>query len=163
MTIEAQILAAHDEHVDALFRFCYVHLGDREKAKDAAQETFIRTWQYLAKGRTIERMKPFLYRTARNILVDLSRQPRHDSLDQLQSEGFDVAGGHDPAIIAEAHRAIRLAGSLDDKHREAVLLRYVEEMTPQEIAAITGESENVISVRIHRGLEKLRELFAQSI
>lgn len=163
MNIEAQITAAHDEHLNAIFRFCYVHLGDREKAKDATQETFVRTWKYLAKGKTIEHIKPFLYRTARNILVDLSRQPRQDSLDTLQEKGFDVAGGQDPAILAEANHAIRLTHLLDDQYRDAVLLRYVEGMTPKEIASITDESEDAISVRIHRGIEKLRELLVQKI
>ena len=45
---------------------------------------------------------------------------------------------------------------LDDLYRDIILLRYAEDLPPKEIARITGLSENVVSVRIHRGVEKLR-------
>lgn len=160
---ETQFLVAYDQHANALFRFCYAHLGDREKAKDTVQEAYIRTWKYLVGGRKIDQIRPFLYRTARNILIDLSRKPRHESLEILQEAGFDVPDAHglDPLSLAEARRAVRLIGHLDVLHREALLLRYVDEMMPRDIAALTGESENTISVRIHRGLQKLKDLMGE--
>jgi RNA polymerase sigma-70 factor (ECF subfamily) len=158
--LEALFLEAYDAHADAIFRFCYAHTGDRDRAKDAMQETFMRTWAYLARGKRIDALRPFLYRTARNLLIDLSRRSTARSLDALQEEGFDAADerGADPATAAEAARAVRLASMLDEPYRDAVLLRYVNGLTPREIAEITEESENAVSVRIHRGLEKLRDL-----
>jgi len=47
---------------------------------------------------------------------------------------------------------------LPDAYREALSLRYIEGLSPQEIGKIVGESENAVSVRIHRGLKKLKEL-----
>ena len=47
---------------------------------------------------------------------------------------------------------------LDEAYREIVLMRFVEDLPPKDIARITGLSENVVSVRIHRGVEKLRTL-----
>jgi RNA polymerase sigma-70 factor (ECF subfamily) len=162
-TPEAQFLAAYDTHADAIFRFCYAHLGNRDRAKDAVQETFVRIWAYLAKGKRIDAMKPFIYRTARNFLIDQARRPQFASLDALRDGGFDVADERtlDPAISADASRAIRLASSLDTQYRDAVLLRYVTGMMPKDIAAVTGETENVVSVRINRGLGKLRTLLNQ--
>ncbi len=159
-TPEARFLSAYDTHADAIFRFCYAHLGNRDRAKDAVQETFVRVWAYLAKGKRVDTMKPFIYRTARNLLIDQARRPQSASLDALREEGFDVADERtpDPAVSADASRAIRLASSLDVQYRDAVLLRYVTGMMPKDIAAVTGESENTISVRINRGLEKLRAL-----
>lgn len=156
----AQLLTAHDQHADALFRFCYAYLGDRERATDAVQETFVRTWTYLSKGNAIDRMRPFLYRTARNLLIDRSRRTPEISLDRLQGEGFDVPDEQtlDPAVSAETMRVIRCTARLDEQYRDVILLRFVEGMTPQDIAAMTGETENAISVRIHRGLKQLRIL-----
>lgn len=162
-TPETQFEAAYDLHADAIFRFCYAHLGNRDRAKDAVQETFVRVWTHLAKGKKINAFRPFLYRTARNFLIDQSRRPKTSSLDALLGGGFDVADDRmvDPAITIDASRAIRLASSLDPQYRDAVLLRYVNGMMPKDIASITGETENTVSVRIHRGLEKLRSLLQQ--
>lgn len=46
--------------------------------------------------------------------------------------------------------------TLPEEYRQVIVLRYINELRPQEIASITGESENVISVRINRGIKKLR-------
>lgn len=155
-----QFLAAYDEHADALFRFCYAFAGRRDDATDAVQEAFVRTWTYLASGRRIEKMKPFLYRTARNVLIDRSRKATEHSLDGMREAGWDVPDERaaDPAATAEAARAVRLVAQLEQPYREAFLMRYVHDLSPRDIASITGESENAISVRIHRGLEKIRTL-----
>jgi RNA polymerase sigma-70 factor, ECF subfamily len=154
------LLAAYDEHADALFRFCYAFTGRRDDAKDVVQETFMRTWTYLTSGKHVDRMKPFLYRIARNMLIDRSRKMREHSLEQLQEAGWDVVDDRsvDPSISAEASRAVRLAANLEPSHREVLLMRYIDGMPPRDIADIVGESDNVVSVRIHRALEKLRNL-----
>lgn len=153
-------LAAYDSYADALFRFCYAQAGERERAADAVQETFVRTWKYLTQGRVVAQMRPFLYRTARNVLIDQHRRTRTQSLEALVEAGYDVPDedAADPLVTSEAAHAIRLAGRMDPKYREPVLLRYLEDMPPREIAEILGENENVISVRINRGLAQLREL-----
>lgn len=153
-------MAAYDEHANALFRFCYAFTGRRDDAKDAVQETFTRTWAYMISGKHVDQMKPFLYRTARNMLIDRSRKAREHSLEQLQEAGWDPADERipDPSLSAEAARAVQLASNLEPAHREVLLMRYVDGMPPREIAEIVGESDNVVSVRIHRALEKLRTL-----
>jgi RNA polymerase sigma-70 factor (ECF subfamily) len=45
---------------------------------------------------------------------------------------------------------------LPDEYRQVIVLRYINELRPQEIASITGETENTVSVRINRGIKKLR-------
>lgn len=153
-------MSAYDEHADAIFRFCYAQTGRRELALDVTQDTFARTWQHLAGGKDVREMRPFLYATARNAIIDNSRRASAQSLDALQESGFDIADEHalDPLLSATAAHAVRLASKLEQPYREAVLMRFVEEMMPRDIARLTGESENVISVRINRGLQQLREL-----
>ena len=160
-TTEDEFLAAYDQHADAIFRFCYAQTGEREAAKDAVQETFVRTWKYLADGRRVKELRPFLYRTARNILIDNHRRDRTDSLDALSEHGFDIGDKTDMTVAIDATLAVKAMQRLEPGYREAVLLRYVHEMSPAEIAQVTGEKVNAISVRIHRGLEKLKELFRE--
>lgn len=159
-TLEERYIEAFDQHSNAIFRFCYAQTGQRELALDLTQDTFARVWRYVSEGNKIDQMRPFLYQTARNAIIDHSRRPSAQSLDVLQEAGFDIADERTPSplVSASAAEVIRLASSLEEPYREAVLLRYVEAFMPREIAKITGESENVISVRITRGMQKLREL-----
>jgi RNA polymerase sigma-70 factor (ECF subfamily) len=159
-TLEELFTSAFDEHSDAIFRFCFAQTGRRELAMDLTQDTFARVWRYLAQGKSVLQMRPFLYQTARHALIDHSRRPSAQSLDELQESGFDIVDKHavNPLVSAQAAEAIRFAGKLEQPYREAVLLRYVEDLMPREIAEIIGENENVVSVRITRGMQKLREL-----
>jgi RNA polymerase sigma factor (sigma-70 family) len=54
--------------------------------------------------------------------------------------------------------ALRAVGALDDPSREALLMRYVEGLSPKEIAELTGESANAVSVRLNRAIKKVRTL-----
>ena len=157
---EQLFLAAYDQYADAIFRFCYVQVGDRERAKDIVQEAFVRTWKYLAQGKLIDQIRPFLYRTARNVIIDQYRKGQTQSLDTLMEGGFDVTDDKSAQLTAsiDAAYALKIAAQLDPKYREVITLRYIDDLAPREIAQIIGEKENVISVRLHRGLEKLRKL-----
>jgi RNA polymerase sigma-70 factor (ECF subfamily) len=154
----------YDEFADAIFRHCYFRVYDRELAKDLTQETFIKTWDYLSQGRLIENMRAFLYQVANNLVIDNARKKKPISLDVLHDQGFDPS--EDPsesfARNLEAKNIIALLRRLDAKYREVVVFRYVDDLGPREIAAILGESENVVSVRLNRALKQLRELISRS-
>ncbi|MEX1027824.1 MAG: RNA polymerase sigma factor [Candidatus Paceibacterota bacterium] len=161
-------LRLYDEHADAIFKHCYFRVSDRELAKDLTHDTFARTWRSIAQGNDIKNMKAFLYRVAHNLIVDSYGKKKATSLDRMRDgdEGDD-GPGFEPAdtdtaerIEGEADRdRVRAAvAALDEKYRVAVTMRFLDELSPKEIARITGASENVISVRVTRGLEQLRTL-----
>jgi len=160
---EQAFLRAYDELADALFRHCYFRLFDREKAKDAMQETFMRAWKFIAAGGRVDHIKSFLYKTARNVVIDEQRKAKHrqhPSLDELKETGLEPS--HVPTQTlqdkVEVDRVLQLCEQLPDRYREVLLLRYVEDMAPAEIAQATGISVNLISVRIHRALKQLHRL-----
>lgn len=155
---EAEFLAAHDEHADALFRHCLLRVRDRDIAKDIVQEAFSRTWLYMSEGKKIEYIRAFLYRVANNLIVDGSRRKKSSSLDSMMDEdGFEPADESiRPAIDTPALKeALKLLDELDENYRTVITMRYMDELTPKEIARALGVTENVVSVRIHRGIERL--------
>lgn len=153
---------SYEEFSDAIFRYCYFQTGKREKALDLTQDTFINTWEYLVSGKEVENLKAFLYRVARNLIIDYRRKKKSESLDLLQEKGFDIAEQENELKIREEvfdiEVAIETINELSDKYREVILLRYVEDISVKEIANILKENENNISVRIHRGIEKLKKI-----
>lgn len=157
--IEEYFLQIYDAYADDIYRFCYLKVSSKELAEDLAQETFTRFWQALRDGTTLKSERALLYTIARNLVIDWYRKKKESSLDVLTEAGFEIAGeGADevtrPAEMAEA---LRIVEGIDEPSREALLLRYVEGLSPREIADLTGETANVISVRINRAVKKVRE------
>ena len=161
---EKEFLKLYDDLADPIFRHCFFRVSDREKAKDIMQETFTRTWEYLAKGETVKNLKAFVYRVANNLIIDSYRKKKEDSLDRMQEDGFDVGVDEREKIMdmLSGREVIALMADLGDKYREVIVMRYIDDLMPREIAEIIGESENVISVRLHRGLRQLRDLIKKS-
>lgn len=158
---EQQFLEGYDAYSDALFRFAYFQVSDREVAKDIVQDVFMETWKCIAGGGEINNMRAYLYRVARNRIIDHYRKHKTQSLDAIQESGVDFGDERGSATAEaqmEASHILRLLENVEQKYREPVLLRYIEGMGVKEVAEILGETENNASVLIHRGIEKLKQL-----
>ena len=161
---EKEFLKAYDENVDALFRQCYFKVHNTELAQDLLQETFTRTWDYLKKGKEIVNMKAFLYKTINNLVIDEYRKKKPVSLDVMSEDGFDPEAplGSTAHERLEGKKAMMLIDKLPEPYKQAVFLRYVNGLELKEIAEITREAENTISVHVHRGMNKLKELYKEN-
>jgi RNA polymerase sigma-70 factor (ECF subfamily) len=158
---ERQFLESYDLYADALFRFAYFQVSDKETATDIIQDVFMETWKYLAAGGEIGNIRAFLYRAAKNRIIDHYRKHRSLSLDALEEEGLDIPDkkrGESANAEIEVSHLLRLFEKVEKKYREPVLLRYVEGLGVKEVADIIGETENNTSVLIHRGIEQLKQL-----
>lgn len=159
--IEQVFLKCYEEHHDALFRFSFFQTSNREVALDILQETFTRTWIYLKDGKKIDNLKAFLYKVAKNLIIDHRRKKKSYSLEAITDTGVDFQSEKDEvdAAIQQSDQAFVLAElqHLDDDHREILLLRYMNEMSIKEIADTLGLTENHVSVKIHRAVEKMKD------
>ncbi len=158
--IEQEFLSAFDNHSDALFRHCLIRVRDREQAKDIVAETYTKTWDYLSQGKKVDHLRAFLYRVANNLIVDQSRRKKTSSLDvMIDEDGFEVIDEtlKNPGEIGDARSAMKLLEGLDSIYRQVITMRFVDGLSPKEIAHILEVSENVVSVRLHRGIERLRD------
>ena len=157
--MEKDFLEAYDAFSEPLFRYCYFKIGDTDLAKDMVQDIFVKSWDYLLGGNDIDNFRAFLYRIAHNVVVDWYRKKKSLSLEALSENGFDpVDQSSDSAQKAEIEQAMKILSKLEQGDQDLITWRYVEDMSIKEIAAILSESENTISVRLHRALQKLRNL-----
>ena len=101
-----------------------------------------------------------------NLIIDSYRKQREVSLDALfEIEGVDegsFAGLSENSVEAlaatiDGRQAFELLSELPDVYREVLTLRFVDGLGPKEISDLTEETENVVSVRIYRGLKMLRD------
>lgn len=158
---DQDFLHVYEQNADPIFRFCYFRLRDREEAKDVTQETFLRVWEYLSRGRKVENIRAFLYKVAGNRVIDVLRKSgRTTSIEELSDNGFDPKDENATNVMdsIDGARALEQTKNLPDIYKEVILLRFVEGFSIKEISDVVNESENVISVRLHRALGKLKKL-----
>jgi RNA polymerase sigma-70 factor (ECF subfamily) len=163
---ETRFLKAFEEYNDALFRHALLRVSNREKAIDLVHDTFTKVWSYLRDGYKIDSFRPFLYKVLNNLIIDEYRKRKEASLDALLEldgvdEGsFDELSESTVEVLAatiDGRKAFDLLEELPDQYREVIILRFVDQLGPKEISELVEESENVVSVRLHRGLKLLRQ------
>jgi RNA polymerase sigma-70 factor, ECF subfamily len=158
--IHDEFVQAYELYADAIFRYCYFRLSDRDRAKELMSEVFTRAWDYLSRGEEVKSIRPFLYRIAHNALVDEYRRHKTDSLDAMEEEGFEPS---DPDHVrmtdrAEVSNIHQLIEKLDPKYREVVILRYIHDIAVKDIANLLEEAENTVSVRLGRAIDQIKRL-----
>ena len=160
-------------HRRPLYTFLVRMLGDRAKAEDLAQETFLRivkgaaTWEHRARFQT------WLDTIARNLCVDQSRRERFrraDSLDAQDGEegrpmvetvAADTAGPDRGAESARMRPLLEEALlSLPAEQREVFVLREQAGVPFKEIAELLGVNENTVKSRMRYALQGLRKALA---
>lgn len=152
---------------DALFRYCFFRVSDREQCKDIVQEAFMRLWDAFVKDtEKIKNPRALLFRITSNLVIDWYRKKKAISLDSLldgdnNEIGLQISDNsyEQIEIQSDGKIFIKYISSLDPTYQQVVYLRYVEDMSPKDIAEITGLSVNVVSVRINRGIEILKKKY----
>jgi RNA polymerase sigma-70 factor (ECF subfamily) len=159
--IEHTFLEAFETYNDAIFRYCFFETSNREVGRDLAQETFTKAWQYMEQGKEVTHMKAFLYRIAGNLVIDYRRKKKSVSLDSMMEEGYDLEHEEEESLgnAFDGQKLMELLQDVGSTYRDVIIMRFVDDLSIKEIAQITGETENNVSVRIHRGTEKLRTLY----
>lgn len=153
-----------EQYQHRLLRFLIYLTGSREAAEDLFQETWLRV---LERGNQYDGKHNFstwLFTIARNLSVDALRKKRPASLDTSTGEDeepIDLPDARLPSafdLVAAREQSELMAGALGgipQEYREAIVLRFHEELSLEEIAAITQIPVGTIKSRIYRGLNHL--------
>jgi RNA polymerase sigma-70 factor (ECF subfamily) len=152
----------YESHAPAIFRYLFIHLNSQMDAEDLTGEVFLKAWQSLPKY--TERGVPFLaflFRIARNALVDLYRQNnRLESKDPEEMDGFTAEGISEPIEVVgnqiEHQLIIRKLHRLRPDYQSVLTLRFISELSPEETALVMNRSVGAIRVLQHRALAALR-------
>ena len=155
-----------EEYQYRLVRYLVSLLGRRDGIDDLVQETWLRVLERGASYDGRSRFEPWLFRVARNIALDAMRKPPMFSLDSDEEDIFRSSPASSEAspyaLAARTQDAERLAHSLEaleTAFREALMLRFQEDLSLQEISAIVGAPVSTVASRIYRGLAMLRPQF----
>ena len=156
-------------HAPVIFRYLFAHLDSRMDAEDLTGEVFLKAWQSLPKYD--ERGVPFLaflFRIARNVLVDHYRQSNHLSSTAPEELENYKADGHTELIEVvgsrmEHQRILGVLSRLRPDYRSVLTLRFISELSPEETAQVMERSVGAVRVLQHRALTALRQLITTRI
>ena len=147
-----------DRHAAACTRFAMRMLGNREDAEDATQETFLRAYRSLARYEERQAFRTWLFQILINRCrtAAVRRQRRHrmflvDANALAEASVRPAAEASD--IRAELQRAI---DALDPEQREAFLLKHVEQLSYDEMAAATGIGVSALKMRVKRACDRMQ-------
>jgi RNA polymerase sigma-70 factor (ECF subfamily) len=151
-----------------LMRYLMFLTGKREVAEDLFQEVWIRVLRNGAQYNGKARFDTWLFTIARNLVIDLSRKRTMASLDEMQETSaendarpFEIAqDGPGPLeqlqCLEQASEVQVVMQTLDTAYREVLTLRFQEEMSLEEIAAVTRAPLSTVKSRLYRGLAALK-------
>ena len=161
-------------HQDRVYDFCLRMLGEPEEAHDLVQEIFVSIHQNLGSFRMDAKLSTWIFRISKNHCLNrlkyLNRRGRgrsHEYGEVVEAELESAVGTAvrpDQALDSARERALvhRAISQLDVDQRTLVVLRDIEQLSYEEIVAITDLPEGTVKSRLHRAREKLAEIIGAS-
>src|SRR3954454_14919029 len=154
---------------DKVFQLAFRMLGNRHEAEDIAQEAFIRAYINIESFNINLKFSTWLYRIATNLCIDRMRKKKPDYFLDAEVAGtegltmYSQIPSNTPLPESEVE-SLELQDTvqkeilkLPDKYRTAIVLKYIEELSLNEISEILDLPLGTVKTRIHRGREALRQ------
>ncbi|HEX6967197.1 MAG TPA: sigma-70 family RNA polymerase sigma factor [Gemmatimonadaceae bacterium] len=149
-----------ERYYDRYARYAVHMVGSREEAEDALQDAFLRAYRSLARYEERERFGAWLFRIVMNQCRTVAAKRRRDETRAAEwvQETSEAHPAEHHALREELDRAL---ARLTSEQREAVLLKYTEDFSYEEMAVITGTGVSALKMRVKRACERLRELLME--
>lgn len=151
----------YEEYVPQIFRFIFLKTGNKEWAEDLTSETMIKFWRYLQTNEIRrDSASPILYRMARNLLTDAYRKQVVTAVE-LDDATLETIFCTQTTLLEkmmfkeEIKEVLNAVQRLKEEYREIIIMRFVEDLSNQEIAEITGKKVGTVRVLSHRALKSL--------
>jgi len=171
--------ALYRKYLAQVYSYAYYELRDHHAAEDATERVFMQALVGLprfeervdafiasripvgeADSAELSTFRVWLFRIARNVIANERRRDRRRPVSSLDEVAEFSAPG-DVVDAAAAREAIGAAweavARLPEDRRRAVILRFVDEMSTAEIAAVLGRSEGAVRVLLHRALRSVAD------
>lgn len=142
----------------ALLRFLILLVRDRDAAEDCAQDTFIRAYENLQKGKPVN--VHWLYKVARNRAMDELQRGRREGPCAEGLGDLMAAEHHMSSTMLAVRRAL---GELSPGDREILYLFTVDRFKTADIATMLGISPEAVRVRLLRARQRFRLLYGATL
>jgi len=154
---------------DKLYHLARRMLSQRQEAEDIVQETFLRVYNHLDRYDENQKFSTWIYRIATNLCIDRLRRRRqvysldaesseHEGLDGYAMLPSDDRTPESELLLSETQRILHDAiETLPAKYKSVIVLRYLQDLSLQEISEVLDMPVTTVKTRVHRGREFLRK------
>lgn len=165
-----------DFYKDKIFHLAYRMLNNRHEAEDIVQETFLRVYKNFDRYDEKQKFSTWIYRIATNLCIDRlrKRKPSYSLDAELNdqdgsADGYTLIPGDERTpeteyLLSETQLTIHDAiDHLPAKYKSVMVLRYLQELSLQEIGEVLNMPVTTVKTRVHRGREYLRKRLSHKL
>ncbi len=159
----------YDKNINDIYRFIYFKIGKKDEASDLSSLVFLKTWEHIQKNKISDHqtLRALIYKIARNVVVDYYRNRRPESLSlddennriEVVDEEYDLE--MEIGVKGEYERLMVKVMELKNEYREILIMRFVNDLSLDEISNITGKKKINIRVLLHRAIKALKEMIEE--
>jgi RNA polymerase sigma-70 factor (ECF subfamily) len=157
------IAEIYERHHSAIYRYVYYRVGDTATAEDLTGTVFVRVVEHLDgfvyQGRPL---LSWLYTIARNVVVDHRRRTSGRTIvpldESLVTGALDVERAAERALVQRQLAAA--LNRLTEEQRQVILLKFIEEMSNEEVADVLGKTVGAVKSLQHRALASLHRVLS---
>ena len=150
----------YDRYIDKIYRFIFLKVSSQEIAQDLTSETFLKGWESFKNGTKIENPQAYLYKTARNLVIDFYREK-----GKVQIVSADNPLIPDPApnleekamLSSDLDQIRQALTELNDDYQNVIIWYYLDDLSISEISQMLGRTDDATRVLLHRALKTLKE------
>ncbi len=145
-----------EEYKTPIYNLAYRMTGNQEDAADLTQDVFIRAYTYLWRYDSRKKFFAWLYTIALNTIknhIKKNKQYKNMRTVDLEERHFSESKN-----ISEAQDINSYLSELDVETRVLIIMKYVQELSFEDIAQINGKSISAVKMRIYRGLDRLKDM-----
>jgi len=156
----------YDHFADQIYRYVYFRVP-RSEAEDITEMVFLKAWEKLKQYAPRKRsFSAWLFRIAHNLIVDTYRLKKDSEVEELVPDVPEYRREHNPVKMAERtldSDALKVALSkLTGKHRQVIILKFINELSNEEVAQIMKKTEGGIRILQFRALKSLKRELSDS-
>lgn len=148
----------YEMYLDEMYRYVYYRLSDEAEAEDLTEQIFLKAWENLPTFRGVVPFKAWLYRIARNTIIDRYRTRKPNLPLEENLSLVDENDQPEQQVLAQ-ETSLRLReaiSKLSPSHQDVIILRFVNGYSAAEIAQILERSAGAVRVLQHRALNAMQ-------
>jgi len=159
--LKKQFSQIYDQYIEKIYRFVYLKVNSQEIAEDITSKVFLKGWESYKDYKTIKNPGAFLYKIARNIVIDYYREKDRTkivSADLISPIVDNRTNLYEKAVFSSDVEIVKSAlKNIKKDYQDVLIWHYLEDLPVEQISEILGKPAGTVRVMIHRGLNSLRE------
>ena len=152
----------YDSYQPQIYRFIFLKVSRREEAEDLTHQVFLQALQHIGEYEDVGfPFTSWLYRIARNEVIDHYRTRKQAiSLDDVDPEYFATLDRamEDTERRLDVRRVTDALKQLKPEYQDVIIMRFIEDLSPKEIAVALQKSEGAVKLLQHRAVKQLQQL-----